>query len=111
MSGGWAHFTQVEVSSAARDLDEAPPLTTAQHLALSVLVGEPDAVVLSALCDCLIEQGHEYAAAVAEKARAEERERCARLIETARYKIGPGVIGQEQIVALAQKIAAVIRSQ
>ena len=59
---------------------DTPPLTTAQQLALSVLVGEPDAAVLSALCDCLIEMGHEiemmgheYAAAVAEKARAEER--------------------------------------
>lgn len=54
---------------------ESPPLTTAQQLALSVLVGEPDRAVLSALCDLLIEQGHEYAAAVAEKARREERER------------------------------------
>ncbi len=88
-----------------------PPLTTAQQLALSVLVGEPDKAVLSALCDLLIEQGHEYAAAVAEKARAEERERCATLIETARYIISPGVIGQEQIVSLAQKIAAGLRSQ
>lgn len=48
-----------------------PPLTTAQQLALSVLLGEPDAVVLSALCDCLIEMGHEYAVAVAENARRE----------------------------------------
>ena len=55
-------------------------LTTAQQLALSVLVGEPDRVVLSALCDLLIEQGHEYAVAVAEKARREERERCRKLV-------------------------------
>jgi hypothetical protein len=55
--------------------EDTPPLTTAQQLALSVLVGEPDRAVLSALCDCLIEMGHEYAAAVAEKARREERER------------------------------------
>ena len=60
--------------------DKHPPLTTAQQLALSVLVGEPDRVVLSALCDLLIDQGHEYAVAVAEKARREERERIAGLI-------------------------------
>ena len=59
---------------------EPPPLTTAQQLALSVLLGEPDRVVLSALCDLLIEQGHEYAVAVAEKARREERERCRKLV-------------------------------
>jgi hypothetical protein len=57
-----------------------PPLTTAQQLAVSVLVGEPDRAVLSALCDLLIEQGHEYAAGVAEKARAEERERIRNLV-------------------------------
>ena len=67
--GGWAHFTQVEVSSDARDLEEAPPLTTDKQLALSVLVGEPDRAVLSALCDCLIEMGHEYAVECYEKGK------------------------------------------
>ena len=66
---------------AAHDTDgEPPPLTTAQQLALSVLVGEPDRVVLSALCDLLIDMGHEYAVAVAEKARREERRRIVGLI-------------------------------
>ena len=62
-----------------------PPLTTAQQLALSVLVGEPDRVVLSALCDLLIEQGHEYAVAVAEKARRDERRR---IVDTIREWAG-----------------------
>lgn len=61
--------------------EDTPPLTTAQQLALSVLVGEPDRAVLSALCDLLIEMGHEYAAAVAEKARREERERALKGID------------------------------
>lgn len=56
-----------------------PPLTTAQQLALSVLLGEPDTVVESALADMLMDAGHEYATAVAEKARAEEREKPAHL--------------------------------
>lgn len=60
-----------------------PPLTTAQQLALSVLVGEPDRAVLSALCDLLIEQGHEYAAAVAEK----ERARCLKICEDERDRL------------------------
>lgn len=66
----------------ARQFDNLPPLTTAQQLALSVLVGEPDRVVLSALCDLLIEQGHEYGVAVAEKARREERERIVSIMRT-----------------------------
>lgn len=65
----------LEAGNPLPDDSAMPPLTTAQQLALSVLVGEPDRAVLSALCDCLIEMGHEYAAAVAEKARQEERER------------------------------------
>ena len=48
---------------------QLPPLTTAQQLALTVLVGEPDRAVLSALCDCLIEMGHEYAAECYEKGK------------------------------------------
>lgn len=56
-----------------------PPLTTAQQLALSVLIGEPDTVIQSALADMLLDMGHEYATAVAEKARAEEREKPAHL--------------------------------
>ena len=58
---------------------QPPPLTTAQQLALSVLLGD-EAVLPDALADCLIDQGHEYAAAVAEKARREERRRIVGLI-------------------------------
>lgn len=59
---------------------ELPPLTTAQQLALSVLLGD-EAVLPQALADYLLDQGHEYATAVAEKARVEERERIAKHIE------------------------------
>lgn len=62
-------------------IDPPPELTTAQHLALSVLVGEPDTVIASALADYLLDQGHEYAAAVAEKAKKEERSRCAAMVD------------------------------
>lgn len=89
-----------------------PELTNRQQLALSVLLGED--VPLSVLLNACEDDGvfpNGVLEAVAEKARAEERERCATLIETARYTISPGVIGQEQIVALAQKIAAGLRSQ
>ncbi len=55
---------------------EPPPLTTAQQLALSVLLSD-EAVSPQALADYLLDQGHEYAVAVAEKARAEEREQSA----------------------------------
>lgn len=79
-NGGWSHFTQVEVSSAAIDLLDAPPLTTAQQLALSVLVGEPDRVVLSALCDLLIDMGHEYGLECYEKGKREEQDRIRNLV-------------------------------
>ena len=59
--------------------DEDPPLTTAQVLALSVLLGEPVplAVLLSACEDAgVFADG--LAGEIAKKARAEERERCKR---------------------------------
>lgn len=59
---------------------DPPPLTTAQQLALSVLLGEPDRVVLSALCDLLIEQGHEYAVECYEKGKREEQDRIRNLV-------------------------------
>jgi len=68
------------VVSSANTFGPFPPLTTAQQLALSVLVGEPDTVIASALADYLIESGHEYAAAVADKAR---REAVGELVKTA----------------------------
>jgi hypothetical protein len=54
---------------------QLPPLTAAQHLALSVLVGEPDAVIADALADYMLNQGHEYATACYAKGRREEWER------------------------------------
>lgn len=60
---------------------ECPPLDTAQQLALSVLLGDP-AALPQALADYLLDQGHEYAAAVAEKAVREERGRVMRLIRS-----------------------------
>ena len=78
------HYSDaVEITAYVPDgwtVEQTVGLTTAQQLALSVLVGEPDRVVLSALCDLLIDQGHEYAVAVAEKARRDERERCRSLV-------------------------------
>ena len=55
-------------------------LSTAQQLALSVLLGEPDRVVLSALCDLLIEQGHEYGVECYEKGKREEQDRIRNLV-------------------------------
>ena len=106
-------FTQHDVSVRhGGSYRRYPELTTAQQLALSVLLGED--VPLGVLLNACEDDGtfpNGVLEAVAEKARAEERERCATLIETARYTISPGVIGQVQIVALAQKIAAGLRSQ
>ena len=122
----WSHLSQVvddrsyvrcRVEVAIRyetgtELPSAPELASKKQLALSVLLDEnvPLGVLLSA-CEDDGTFPNGVLEAVAEKARAEERERCATLIETARYTISPGVIGQEQIVALAQKIAAGLRAQ
>jgi hypothetical protein len=61
------------------DDTDPPPLTPAQQLALSVLL-EDDAVAPQVLADFLLDDGHEYATAVAERAateaRADERRRC-----------------------------------
>lgn len=57
--GGAGNYYELSVFSPT--VYSHPELTTAQQLALSVLLGEPDAAVLSALCDVLIENGHEYA--------------------------------------------------
>lgn len=56
------------------DYPEPPPLTTGQMLGLSALLGgELESRVLA---DWLTEQGADWAEAVAEKARQEERARC-----------------------------------
>lgn len=77
MPGGAGNYHEISVFSPA--VYSHPPLTAAQHLALSVLLGEPDTVIQSALADMLLDMGHEYATAVAERARAEEREKPAHL--------------------------------
>ena len=69
---GETHKVEVRVPGYGT-LSTLPPLTTAQHLALSVLLGD-ESVIPQALADMLLDMGHEYATAVAEKARAEERE-------------------------------------
>ncbi len=78
---------RVEVFKRDESVDP-PPLTAAQQLALSVLLDEPDSVIASALADMLLDAGHEYATAVAEKARSEgveeERGRCADIVQQAR---------------------------
>lgn len=53
-----------------------PELTTAQQLALSVLIGEPDYVIANAMAEHLLDQGHEYATAVLDA----ERRRCLRVV-------------------------------
>ena len=82
---------------------EPPPLTTAQQLALSVLIGEPDTVTMSALADMLLDMGHEYATAVAEKARAEERQRCAVLVESRADTWGVGDYELNEIAAAIRR--------
>ena len=56
-----------------------PPreLSPEKAFALTVLLGEDDTTIANALADYLLDKGHEYATAVAEKARKEERERIA----------------------------------
>jgi hypothetical protein len=66
-------------TEAARTAD--PPLTAGQMLGISAALGGPDAA--AALADYLIENGLDWAQAVADKARAEERERCAKVAEGA----------------------------
>ena len=61
-----------------------PGLEAKDHLALSVLLGD-EAVLPDALADYLLDQGHEYAVAVAEKARREERRR---IVDTIREWAG-----------------------
>lgn len=77
------HYSDaVEITAYVPDgwtVEQTVGLTTAQQLALSVLLGD-EAVLPDALADYLIDKGHEYAVAVAEKARREERERIVGLI-------------------------------
>ena len=76
--GGVGNYYSLSVFAPA--VYQHPGLTTAQQLALSVLVGEPDGAVLSALCDLLIEQGHEYAVECYEKGKREEQDRIRNLV-------------------------------
>lgn len=57
-----------------KDTNTFPPLTTGQMLGLSALLGGE--VESRVLADWLTEQGADWAEAVAEKARQEERARC-----------------------------------
>ncbi len=60
----------LEDSSVVR-VREFAPLTPAQHLALSVLLGEVDGRVLA---DFVLDQGHEYATECYERGKAEALE-------------------------------------
>src|SRR4051812_7535352 len=53
-----------------------PPLDGGQQLGLAVLLRDPT-VLTQALADYLLDRGFDYAAAVAEKAAKDERERIA----------------------------------
>jgi hypothetical protein len=62
----------------------ASPLTTEKQLALSVLLGDRDAATTAAMIDAMTEAGYldEGAVeAIAERARAEERERVCRYLD------------------------------
>jgi hypothetical protein len=65
------HPTVIARIPYAGSVGDTPPLTPAQQLAISVLLGEPDTVVASALADMLLDQGHEYATAIKTKTVAE----------------------------------------
>lgn len=54
-----------------------PPLDSARQFALDVLLAESDATIENALADYMLDNGFDYAHAVAEKERKEERERIA----------------------------------
>lgn len=66
-----------------------PPLTTAQQLALSVLVGD-EGVLPQAIADYLLDQGHEYATAI----RQAERERVLAIIEYAKWYMSSEVFDE-----------------
>ncbi|MCU0703379.1 MAG: hypothetical protein MUF18_05245 [Fimbriiglobus sp.] len=61
---------------------EFTPLTPAQQLGLSVLI-EDETVLPQALADYLLDYGHEYAEAVRQQARTEERQKCVAALEFA----------------------------
>ena len=75
LSGGYAHNLYTDRIPNGIECHNFPPLTTAQHLALSVLLGD-ESVLPQALADYLLDHGHEYATAV----RDAERQRCLRVI-------------------------------
>ncbi len=60
---------------------ELPPLDPGQQLGLSVLLKDA-AVTPQVLADYLLDAGHEYATAVAERAKKEERARIVALVDT-----------------------------
>jgi len=66
-----------------------PPLSVEKQFALTVLLGRDDATIANALADYLLDRGHEYATAVAEKARKEEQEAIAeRLYSESAHLLG-----------------------
>lgn len=79
LSGGYAHNLYTGRIPNGIECHNFPPLTTAQQLALSVLIGD-ESVLPQALADYLLDQGHEYATAVAERATMAERVRCVKLM-------------------------------
>jgi hypothetical protein len=72
------HDYQVTARGVSNTATDPPPLTTAQQLALSVLIGD-ESVTADVLADYLLDQGHEYATACYERGRefgaSAERER------------------------------------
>ena len=60
LSGGYAHNLYTDRIPNGIECHNFPPLTTAQQLALSVLIGD-ESVLPQALADYLLDQGHEYA--------------------------------------------------
>ena len=68
LSGGYAHNLYTDRIPNGIECHNFPPLTTAQQLALSVLIGD-ESVLPQALADYLLDQGHEYATAVRDAER------------------------------------------
>lgn len=95
LPGGAGNYYELSVFSAI--VFDRPALTSAQQLALSVLLGD-ESVVPQVLADYLLDQGHEYATACYERGRAEAFQ---------------GTLSSRQIsgeVVRAEDVAALIRA-
>lgn len=84
-----------------------PPLTPGQLLGLAALLKD-EAVTPQVLADFLLDVGHEYATAVAERAAREERERIAeRLYSESAHQLSKGPDGNDTYEYTAAALSSI----